>query len=315
MRKLLLSVVLISQVGIAQNLKVGELSNVVRLTQDDIKYENPQWSPDGSKIAFTEYGYNNLYVINSNGSNKQQLSNGKGVGFRYEWCADSRRILVRELKHERVGLKNQRKQAAWSIELNGKKTRMTEDVARMDNASWQYDAQGVATVRSLDAKVLPGAKCKMIKSAAVTKCLAKANVSVIVNVEGLSVVDGNGIKKVINAKPSFCPALSPDGKKIAFVEGNDIYTINIDGSSKKKITRGFNPAWVNNSQIVFENSVDDGHTFTASELYIINASGSGLKALTKTNNRIEMCPSVSPDGKYLVFTSFDDGQVYKAELK
>lgn len=315
MKKLLLATILASQVGVAQDLKVGELSNITRLTHDGIKYENPQWSPDGSKIAFTEWGYNNLYVINSNGSEKKQLSNGIGVGFRYSWCADSHRILVRELKHERIGMKNKRHQAAWSIEVNGKKTRMTEDVERMDHAAWQYDALGVASVRSLDAKTVAGAKYKIAKTASVAKQIAKENVSVIVNTEGLSVIDGNGTKKLINAKPSFCPALSPNGKTIAFVEGNDIYTINIDGSNKQKITRGFNPSWVNDSQLVFEKSVDDGHTFTASDLYIVNVNGTGLKALTATSDRIEMCPSVSADGKRLVFTSFDDGQVYTADLK
>ena len=48
---------------------------------------------------------------------------------------------------------------------------------------------------------------------------------------------------------------------------------------------------------------------------MINIDGSGKKALTATSDRIEMCPSISPDGKKIVFCSFSDGQIYSADLK
>ena len=313
---LLLSMVVLSQVGMAQNLKVGQLSNVTRLTQDGVKYENPRWSPDGSKIAFTEYGYNSLFVMDQNGSNKSQLSSDKGVGFMYQWSADSREILVRDLRYENVGGQVKRCQAAWSIDMTGNKTRMTEDVTRMEPAAWRYGINGEKTVISLDAKVTSQPAKYLTKSVAATvNTQAGANISLIVNKEGLSVVNARGSKTLINSKPSFCPALSPDGTKIAFNEVNDIYVINIDGTGKQLLARGFNPTWANNSQIIFEKSTDDGHTYTSSDLYMINVNGSGLKALTATSDKMEMCPCVSPDGNKVVFTSFTDGQIYTADLK
>lgn len=316
MKKLLmLSALIASQTLIAQDMKVGQLSNIQRLTNDNVKYENPQWSPNGSKIAFTEYGYNKLYVMNDKGTDKVQLSDGRGVGFMYQWSADSYQILVRDLRYERVGTQTQRRQAAWAIDLQGQKTRMTEDVARMEPAAWRYSAQGDVTVMALDAKVISSNKRKIKRAAQAVKLNDNANISVIVNKDGLSVVNAAGEKKLLNSKPSFCPSISPDGTKIAFVEGNDVYIINVDGTGKKKMTRGFNPTWVNNSQIIFENSTDDGHTYTSSDLYIMNINGTNLKALTTTSDCMEMCPSVSPDGKRLVFTSFTDGQIYSADLK
>ena len=91
--------------------------------------------------------------------------------------------------------------------------------------------------------------------------------------------------------------------------------MNIDGTGKRVLDRGFNPYWVGNAQVVYEQSTDDGHTYTSSDLYIIGVNGTNKKALTSTADRMEMCPAVSADGSKIVFTSYNDGQVYCATLK
>jgi len=96
---------------------------------------------------------------------------------------------------------------------------------------------------------------------------------------------------------------------------DDVCVMNIDGTGKRILGRGFNPSWANNSQIVFEKTTDDGHVYTSGELYMINVDGTNHKQLTKTGNRIEMNASVSPDGTKVAFVSFSDGQVYVADLK
>ena len=66
---LLISLLLISGVVSAETMKEGVLTNVKKLTDSSEKFENPKWSPDGSLIAFTNYDYNNLYVMDANGEN------------------------------------------------------------------------------------------------------------------------------------------------------------------------------------------------------------------------------------------------------
>lgn len=294
MKQLLLaSLILFPSIMVAESLKEGTITNVTQLTHDAVKYENPQWSPDGTKIAFTNFGYNNLYVIESNGKNKKQISADNGVGFGYEWSSDSQHIFATDLRYTSVLGKRMRNQALWSISISGQKVRLTPDTKRMNQVS----------------KI----KCAQYKK--YRNATKLQHVTFSCEPEGLFVVDVLGHKSLINKGASFCPSLSPNGKKVVFNHGNNVCVMNIDGTDKRVLSRGFNPVWANNSQIVFEQSTDDGHTYTASELYIINVNGSGMKALTNTKDKIELCPSISPDGSKIAYVSFNDGQVYIADFK
>ena len=108
---LLISLLLITGAAKAETVKQGVLSNVTRLTTGTERYENPRWSPDGSKIAFTNYGYNNLYVMNSNGANKKCISTAEGVGFGYEWANDSEQIFAADVRYTVESGRKVRKQA------------------------------------------------------------------------------------------------------------------------------------------------------------------------------------------------------------
>lgn len=298
----------------AQQLKEGRLEGVKQLTNDNARYENPQWSPDGRYIAFTNYGYDNLYVMNADGSAQHRVSDKKGIGFRFQWSIDSREILGTDISRNLVAGKQVRRQAAWAFSLDGKAERLTQDVARMTPAAWRYTTAGVKKVMSLDAPAVE--RNEHVATAFVKRAASKANnTSFICDPEGLWVVDAQGNKKLINAGPSFCPALSPDGTRVVFNHVNNVCVMNIDGTDKRVLDRGFNPCWVGNAQVVYEQSTDDGHTYTSSDLYIIGVNGNNKKALTSTADRMEMCPAVSADGSMIVFTSYNDGQVYCATLK
>ena len=298
----------------AQQLKEGRLEGVKQLTNDNARYENPQWSPDGRYIAFTNYGYDNLYVMNADGSAQHRVSDKKGIGFRFQWSIDSREILGTDISRNLVAGKQVRRQAAWAFSLDGKAERLTQDVARMTPAAWRYTTAGVKKVMSLDAPAVE--RNEHVATAFVKRAASKANnTSFICDPEGLWVVDAQGNKKLINAGPSFCPALSPDGTRVVFNHVNNVCVMNIDGTGKRVLDRGFIPCWVGNAQVVYEQSTDDGHTYTSSDLYIIGVNGTNKKALTSTADRMEMCPAVSADGSKIVFTSYNDGQVYCATLK
>jgi len=110
------------------------------------------------------------------------------------------------------------------------------------------------------------------------------------------------------------PALSPDGKKVAFVSdrsGNkDIYLMNADGSELVDLTNDpsednfpvFSP---DGSRIAFASNRDGNF-----DIYIMNAGGSKMEKIT-TGSDNKGYPSWSPNGNQLAFSAFiGNNEVY-----
>ena len=60
---------------------------VTRLTDNDVEDDDPDWSPDGGRIAFSSYrdGNREIYVMNSDGSGVTRLTD------RFLWSTKWRR--------------------------------------------------------------------------------------------------------------------------------------------------------------------------------------------------------------------------------
>jgi Tol biopolymer transport system component len=58
-------------------------------------YEDPVWSPDGTKITFYSYRYDNfdVYVMNANGSNQVRLTNHPAFDAGADWSPDGTRLV------------------------------------------------------------------------------------------------------------------------------------------------------------------------------------------------------------------------------
>lgn len=304
---------------LAGGLKTGVLGQARRLTDDrTLKFENVKFSPDGAKVAFTTLGYEGLYVMNADGSDCRRLSDAPGVGYMYQWSADGSELLVRDTRWEDNGDGTVRRaHAAWAVALDGRATRLSDDREDMQPASWRYGPKGRSAI-ALDGERLEAHATMALADEAIAAQVAmpRYRTSFITDCEHLFAVDAMGNKNLIYEGEAFMPALSPDGRRVAFVTLYDeIMVMDIDGTGKRMVAKGFSPVWANDSQIVYERTTDDGHTYTTGDLHMVNLDTLDEVHLTNGTNAIEMNPAISPDGTKIAFTDFVSGQVYIADFE
>jgi hypothetical protein len=91
------------------------------------------------------------------------------------------------------------------------------------------------------------------------------------------------------------PAWSPDGTKILFESGGQLFTIKPDGTGLTSLpVLGFNPTWSPDGRKV---AYDDGDS-----VFVANADGTGQTPVA-TSSGLDVEPAWSPDGAKIAFAS------------
>jgi len=110
--------------------------------------------------------------------------------------------------------------------------------------------------------------------------------------------------------------MSPDRSRVAFeVMGGNMFVMKVDGAGLVDLGRGHRPQWAPDSErLVYMITTDDGYNYRSSDLYIIKIDGSEKTKLEFAEDKLEMNPSWSPDGKRIVFDAFDEGAIYMMEF-
>jgi Tol biopolymer transport system component len=130
--------------------------------------------------------------------------------------------------------------------------------------------------------------------------------------------DGSGLRRLTrNTVPDWDPAWSPDGQRIAWLSrgpngtGAEVFVMNADGSDQQNLTpkpgNRSEPRWSPDGRAILFTAVPPGQPpspsgWPYSDVYVMNADGSGQRKLTHTPAAGEGDPAWSPDGQQIAFT-------------
>ena len=98
--------------------------------------------------------------------------------------------------------------------------------------------------------------------------------------------------------------------EIAFVRGQAIYTVRVDGTGLRAVTRGYTPAWSPDGRrlaFVRETGTVAQLPNRNADVYVADADGRNERRLTKAPSS-EFTPSWSPDGRRIAFVSNRTGR-------
>lgn len=266
----------------------------------------PVWSPTGSKIAVTTDNYAGILVANADGTNLIPLTDESGAGYKMQWSADGNQILSRTNIVENARVFHEVK--VWNVE-SGKSTTLVNKTR---------DLKGTPTWKSVaNISIADRIGTKSVNTNTLAATASTPNVyDIMVNDPVHATAKIQALKQFAN-KMVLNPAISPNGEMVAFqIPGHGIYTCNINGDNLKHVCKGTHPAWLpDNESLIFTRESDNGHVYTASDIYAINTVTEKMNLLTGNTSLIPLRPTVSPDGTKVAFENAADASIYIINLK
>lgn len=272
---------------------------------------SPVFSPDGNFISFSKASFLGIYVYDIINKSTTQLTDEPGAGFASRWSSDSKSILARVARY--TGMRRYNSVKIFDVQT-GRSIQLSEESLNMPYLpEWVPGNDKILIPQQEGVELIEtGIEPFYIENEKQIIVYSKYDKIVLMDLT----TSKESFLEPVHSKEYLNVTLSPDRSKIAFeVYGENMYAINIDGSGLVDLGIGYNPKWTGDSrQIVYMITEDDGHSFIASDIYIINADGTGKRNLTNTEDVIELNPSISPDGKKLVYESYLDGAIYLMKL-
>jgi Tol biopolymer transport system component len=237
----------------------------------------PDWSPDGSKIAFVRiasgspFGSRRLFVMNADGSGQRMLSQSEASS--PAWSPDGMKIAFVRLFPD---------PGIYTVNADGTGQRRITTSDRDGDPDWSPDGsrlafehfgQGESDIEIMNA-------------------------------------DGSGTHRIATGAE---PAWSPDGTRIAFESGGypEVHIAYLDGSGDRRVASGSSPAWSPDGRqlAVVDNPTKDVNQ-PATDIYVVPAAGGdAVRATTATLDKIKPTLQIhdARTGALLARVQLDDG--------
>ncbi|MCF7807389.1 MAG: hypothetical protein K9M49_01100 [Candidatus Marinimicrobia bacterium] len=305
MKRFFAFTVLLVTVLSAEQLAVK--GDAVPLTDSGVYYLAPQWSPDGSKLAFSGVKYTGIYILDFPGGDVTTLTRESGAGYGFSWSPDGEAIAARVSSYEKYFKKSQ----IMVYKLDGTKQALTDKLGQLTGVpAWTSSGKQVYMKAGTEFKAFP------------LDGELKAPGENIVYLNNLGIYSRNsdtGEEKLISPSDMRVLHLAISPNRDAFVYSTvseKLWLANMDGSNVRELGPGTAPSWSPDGKwIVGMTTQDDGHVFTGAELVAYRSADGAFKQLTNTPDVFEMRPSWSPDGKHIAFGNEADGRIWFIEVE
>ncbi|HDP67547.1 MAG TPA: hypothetical protein ENN20_03475 [Candidatus Marinimicrobia bacterium] len=289
----------------AQQINV---TGTVIIPTEESRYMAPQFSPDGEKILFTEFGYKGLWLYDLKEKSLTQLNDYPGAGYEPVFTADGERIVFRVDEY-----RDNRKYSSLAIQAIGEKkanfmirnVRRLSPPALLKNRSLVYRKNSEVCVYNFESKME-------------TQSVTVQGIYGYVENQKIILIQ-NGTRQELAPLPSrnyIWFSLSPDNTKMVFtVVGGDTYVTDIAGNILKVIEKANAPQWSPDGKwILFMVDEDDGHVITASEIWAYHLEKNRKIQITATEDIHEMYPVWSPRRDQIAYHT-DDGKIMIASVR
>jgi len=261
----------------------------------------PTWSPDGKWIVFGKgLKGGGLFIMDAEGKNPpKEIGSPYASSFGAVWTADSREIFYRE--RIRIQPPPYFKSTFQSVDIyNGKITPHSE----LDGKFYSLDELPILiqATKPSDPILYFQHPERVDKTLGFVWARTK---------------DGRKNWLVTPKKGGYWNLrLSPDKTKLLLQEG-DMFIYATDGTGLlQDLGEGSSPTWSPDGKVIlFDYGTSDGHVTLTSDLYVVNADGTGRKQITFALDILEWVPQWSPDGKHVLFGDLKTGAIYTADVE
>lgn len=267
--------------------KEKDIRNLAHRFTDDVFYElTNEKGISQTKIVFVsdKSKHKELYVMDYDGYNIQQLTFHKSLVMSPAWSSDGKKVSYSNYVKDKKHVRNMN---LFVLTLeSGKSTMISNKMGMNSGSSWSPNGKKIALTMSFEGNP----ELYMMNSS-----------------------DGEEVERLTTHHAlDVEPAWSPDGKSLIFSSGRaslaHLYTLDLESREIKRLTYAgqFNaaPSWSIKNKIAFAAQLQSHF-----DIFVLNANGTNLQRLTEAENRKNNeHPSWSPNGRHIVFSSNRSGK-------